>query len=97
MHKLFALLNLSHAYVTSLGRLVGVVALTEVRWFAVFIQPWLVYLYIKHLTTVVGLSLYKHLTNAKYFDFLHSSKSAIFFQFAPHLRSNSAMYTTLVT
>ena len=31
VHKLFALLNLSHAYVTSLGRLVGVVALTEVR------------------------------------------------------------------
>ena len=30
VHKLFALLNLSHAYVTSLGRLVGVVALTEV-------------------------------------------------------------------
>ena len=31
VHKLFALLNLSHAYVTSLGRLVGVVALTEVH------------------------------------------------------------------
>ena len=31
VHKLFALLNLSHAYVTSLGRLVGVVALTEVN------------------------------------------------------------------
>ncbi|XP_046850431.1 chloride channel protein 2-like isoform X2 [Xenia sp. Carnegie-2017] len=31
VHKLFALLNLSHAYVTSLGRLVGVVALTEIR------------------------------------------------------------------
>ena len=30
VHKLFALLNLSHAYVTSLGQLVGVVALTEV-------------------------------------------------------------------
>lgn len=31
VHKLFALLNLSHAYVTTLGRLVGVVALKEVR------------------------------------------------------------------
>lgn len=31
VHKLFALLNLSHAYVTSLGQLVGVVALTEIR------------------------------------------------------------------
>ena len=30
VHKLFALLNLSHAYVTTLGRLVGVVALKEV-------------------------------------------------------------------
>lgn len=31
VHKLFALLNLSHAYVTTLGRLVGVVALKEVQ------------------------------------------------------------------
>ncbi|XP_073247163.1 chloride channel protein 2-like isoform X2 [Porites lutea] len=31
VHKLFALLNLSHAYVTTLGRLVGIVALKEVR------------------------------------------------------------------
>ena len=31
VHKLFGLLNLSHAYVTTLGRLVGVVALKEVR------------------------------------------------------------------
>lgn len=31
VHKLFSLLNLSHAYVTSIGRLVGIVSLDEVR------------------------------------------------------------------
>ncbi|XP_031572217.1 chloride channel protein 2-like [Actinia tenebrosa] len=31
VHKLFALLNLSHAYVTTLGRLAGLVSLKEVR------------------------------------------------------------------
>lgn len=30
-HTLFSLLGLSHAYVTSIGKLVGVVALKEVR------------------------------------------------------------------
>ena len=30
IHSLFSLLTLSHAYVTSLGRLVGVVTLTDV-------------------------------------------------------------------
>ena len=45
VHKLFALLNLSHAYVTTLGRLVGVVALKEVRRDhadsrAIFVRPW---------------------------------------------------------
>eukprot|EP00794_Sanderia_malayensis_P015115 gene15115-16671_t len=30
-HKLFCLLNLSHAYVTSIGRLIGVVSLKELR------------------------------------------------------------------
>ena len=45
VHKLFALLNLSHAYVTTLGRLVGVVALKEVRRDhadsrVIFVWPW---------------------------------------------------------
>ena len=45
VHKLFALLNLSHAYVTTLGRLVGVVALKEVSRDhadsrAIFLWPW---------------------------------------------------------
>ena len=45
VHKLFALLNLSHAYVTTLGRLVGVVALKEVRRDhadsrVIFLWPW---------------------------------------------------------
>ena len=31
VHSLFSMLGLSHAYVTSIGRLVGVVALKDVR------------------------------------------------------------------
>ncbi|KAJ8021617.1 Chloride channel protein 2 [Holothuria leucospilota] len=31
VHSLFSLLGLSHAYVTTLGRLVGIVALKEIR------------------------------------------------------------------
>lgn len=35
-HTLFSLLGLSHAYVTSIGKLVGVVALKEVHLFVCF-------------------------------------------------------------
>lgn len=34
-HTIFSLLGLDHAYVTSIGRLIGVVSLKEVRFFAV--------------------------------------------------------------
>ena len=32
VHKLFCLLNLTHAYVTTLGQLVGIVSLNEVSY-----------------------------------------------------------------
>lgn len=33
VHSMFSMLGLTHAYVTSIGRLVGVVALKDVSWF----------------------------------------------------------------
>ena len=32
VHSLFSMLGLNHAYVTAIGRLIGVVALKEVGW-----------------------------------------------------------------
>lgn len=42
VHSLFSMLGLSHAYVTSIGRLVGVVALKDVSYLPTLICPRLI-------------------------------------------------------